>query len=81
MQERRRLPRIDLCKSARIALKEASCVIDCKVRNLTNDGACLQFEITTYPDNNFTLSFDNFRSTRTCEVAWRHHDRLGVSFR
>jgi len=80
MEERRRLLRHVVLKSARIAYNDQSPPIDCIVRDLTNDGACLRFTTTMHSPELFELSFDNFRSTRACRVAWRQTDRLGVCF-
>lgn len=80
MQERRRLARHVVFKSARIGYGDQLSLIDCTVRNLTSDGACLQFATTLQTPDSFELSFDNFRSTRVCRVAWRQTDRLGVCF-
>src|ERR1039457_5989144 len=80
MEERRRVPRHVVLKSAKIVYNHQSPLIDCIVCDLTNDGACLRFAATMPPPDSFALSFDNFRSTRACRVAWRQTDRLGVGF-
>ena len=80
MEEKRRLPRHVVLKSAKIVYNNQSPLIDCIVCDLTNDGACLRFAATMQAPELFELSFDNFRSTRACHVAWRQTDRLGVCF-
>ena len=79
MDERRRLPRHVVLKGAMIAYDQSP-PIDCIVCNLTSDGACLHFANTVHAPESFDLSFDNFRSARSCHVAWRKTDKLGVSF-
>jgi PilZ domain len=80
MEERRRRPRNAVLKSAKILLDDESSLIDCTVRNLTSDGACLSFDTTIPAPQSFALSFDGFRSAHTCRVAWRKTDSLGVCF-
>jgi methyl-accepting chemotaxis protein len=80
MAERRRLARHAVLKSAKIAFNDQSSLIACTVCNLTSDGACIHFATTRHAPESFELSFDNFRSARTCRVIWRQTDRLGVYF-
>jgi hypothetical protein len=69
-----------MLKSAQIVFNDQSSLMDCTVRNLTNDGACIQFAAAMLAPERFELTFDNFRSARACHVAWRKIDELGVSF-
>lgn len=80
MEERRRLSRHTVFRSAKIVFHDQASLIDCIVRNLTNNGACLHFEAAIHAPERFDLSFDNFRSVRICHVLWRQVDRLGVKF-
>lgn len=80
MQERRQLARHEVLKSAKIAFEGQSSLIDCTVRNLTNDGACLEYTTTMQPTGTLALSFDNFRSFRSCRVIWQEGNVLAVSF-
>jgi PilZ domain len=80
VQERRRLPRHAVLKSAKIVFNHQSSLIDCTVCNLTSDGACLLFATKIPAAESIKLSFDNFRSIRTCRVAWQKIDSLGVCF-
>jgi hypothetical protein len=80
MEERRRLTRHVVNKPAKIGFDDQSSLIDCIVRDLSSSGACLQFPAPLQAPELFELSFDNFRSTRACRVAWRQPDRLGVCF-
>jgi hypothetical protein len=68
-------------KPAKIGFDDQSSLVDCIVRDLSSGGACLQFPAPLQAPVSFELSFDNFRSTRACRVAWRQPDRLGVCFR
>ena len=69
-----------MLKRAKIMFDDQSSLIDCIVCNITNEGACLNFATAMPAAESFMLSFDNFRSTRPCRVAWRQTDRLGVCF-
>lgn len=80
MEERRKLARHAVLKSAKIIFGNQSSLVDCIVCNITSDGACLNFAAAMPAAESFALSFDNFRSTRACRVIWRQTDRLGVCF-
>lgn len=80
MEERRRLQRHAVLKSAKVVFNNQSSPIDCAVCNLTSDGACLNILAKLHVPESFELSFDNFHTIRTCRVIWQETDRLGVSF-
>ena len=80
MLERRRLPRHVVLKPAKAGFDDQCPLVDCTVRNLTSDGACLEFAAPVQTPDLFELSFDNFRSARACRVAWRQTGRVGVCF-
>jgi len=80
MEERRRLQRNTVLKSAKIVFDSQSSLIDCIVYDLTSKGACLRLAHTMDAPESFEMSFDNFRSVRSCRVTWRQPDKLGVSF-
>ena len=80
MEDRRRLSRHTVLKSAKIMFNNQSSLVDCTVCNLTSDGACLHFATTAHIPELFELSFDNFRSARACSLVWRQADRFGVCF-
>ena len=80
MVERRRLPRHVVLKPAKVGFDDQNSLVDCTVRNLTSDGACLEFAAPLQAPDLFELSFDNFRSARVCRVAWRQTSRIGVCF-
>jgi hypothetical protein len=79
MQEKRRLSRNVISRSAKIALDNSS-PLECIVRNLTGRGACLEIPALTDVPNSLELSFDNFRSIRSCRVIWRNAETVGVCF-
>jgi len=79
MQERRRLVRTSVQRSARILLEDSS-GLDCMVLDLTNTGAGIQVSnLMSFPEA-LDLTFDFGRSIRPCRLAWRTSDRVGVEF-
>jgi hypothetical protein len=80
MIERRKVPRTQIAKGAKIASTEEAGVYPCTVIDLTNLGAGIRmFEPALLPTH-LELSFDDFRSTRNCRIIWRRNDRIGVVF-
>jgi hypothetical protein len=66
-------------KAGMIAFDEA-CGVSCRVRNLSEGGACLEVPTPIGIPQVFTLRIERDRVCRPCRVAWRSHDRLGVSY-
>jgi hypothetical protein len=79
MEERQTDSRRRPLKAGKITIEDKS-VIDCRVRNFTRKGACLELERPiNIPDAfELSISLDNF--TRKCEVNWKQPQRIGVSF-
>lgn len=80
MQERRRAARHTVFKAAKITINGRPALIECTVRNVTNNGACLSLMTTRRIPEAFELSFDNFKTVRKCVVTWRRARELGVRF-
>ena len=79
MLERRRFPRTNVCKSAKVILANRS-TVNCIVRNLGNHGACLHLPSTADLPAEFDLSFDTGLTLRKCRVAWQTLTNVGISF-
>ena len=79
MNERRRLPRTEIWRSAEIEMSAAT-VAECIVVDISMGGAQLLLPADLQPDDEFNFSFDHFRSTRQCRVAWRKNRNIGVAF-
>ena len=79
MQDRRRLGRSRVLKSAKLVVGTSS-VVDCVVRNLTNTGARIAIPNTTRLPEDLVLTFDGGRSMRPCRLIWRRLDETGVEF-
>jgi hypothetical protein len=79
MQERRKLTRTRVLKSAKFLLGKSS-VIDCVVRDLTNAGACVDVPSTIDLPEALDLTFNGGRSIRPCRRVWRTLSKTGVKF-
>lgn len=79
MQERRRVLRHRTLKAGSIAFNRAG-AIDCRVRNLSNIGACLEVTSQVGIPDDFTLVVETDHIKTPCHVIWRTPTRLGVEF-
>jgi PilZ domain len=80
MQERRKAPRGRTLKAGTISFKRAG-GIDCRVRNMSPAGACLEVSSQVGIPTDFVLVVGYDKFTQTCHVIWRSDTRLGVEFR
>ncbi len=78
-QERRIVARQRVFKVAHIAFKGHGVTINCTVRNLSDQGACLNVESPIGIPDAFDLVLDPV-SVRDCRVRWRKATRIGVAF-
>jgi len=80
MEERRKVHRGRTLKAGSINFNRAG-GIDCRVRNMSAAGACLEVTSQIGIPNDFILvvGYDKFK--QTCAVVWRSDTRLGVEFR
>jgi hypothetical protein len=76
MRERRRSPRRLTCEAAKIIFNHRH-VRECQLRDISNEGACLEITSADIPD---TFDLIREQDARTCEVRWRDFHRLGVEF-
>lgn len=79
IDERRKVQRHRTLKAGRIHFNRAS-TIDCRVRNLSTEGAGLDVVSQVGIPDQFVLVIDSDRLTRHCHVIWRTATRLGVAF-
>ncbi len=79
IDERRKAPRHRTLKAGSIAFKRAG-GIDCRVRNLSDNGACLEVASQIGVPDAFTLVIAVDRLERPCHVIWRKATRIGVAF-
>lgn len=77
--ERRRIRRHRTLKGGSIAFNTGA-RIDCRVRNLSPLGACLEVETSIGVPDKFVLVIDSEHARYDCRVVWREPKRLGVEF-
>lgn len=80
MEERRKLQRHRTLKTGSIRFNRAA-GIDCRVRNLSPAGACLEVASQLGIPDEFVLVIDSDHLQQACHVIWRTASRLGVEFR
>jgi hypothetical protein len=77
--ERRRVPRHRTLKSGLIAFNRAG-TIECRVRNLSPIGACLEVAGPAGIPDEFVLMIRHDQLRQTCRVIWRKPTQVGVEF-
>ena len=80
MTERRMRPRQRVFKSGKIVFNHRFSVVSCTVRNVSDGGACLTVGTTVGIPDDFDLLIEPEKETRSCRVAWKSENRLGVTF-
>lgn len=80
MQDRRRAPRVSTRKAVRIDMHPRWPTIDCMVRNISGQGACIEMSGEFNTSLNFDLITLANHSKRACRQVWRQGNRLGVAF-
>ncbi len=79
MDERRKIPRHRTLKAGSITFNVDGGV-DCRVRNLSPAGACLEVASQIGIPDDFVLKVDVDHVRAPCHVIWRTATRLGVAF-
>jgi hypothetical protein len=80
VDEKRKLPRHRTLKAGRISFSGGSSSIDCRVRNASVSGACLEVASQIGIPDEFVLVIDVDHVTQPCHVVWRTATRMGVAF-
>jgi diguanylate cyclase (GGDEF)-like protein len=80
MEERRHAARTRSLLAGKILLNGQRSVIDCLVRNLSPQGACLQVASVVGIPQTFDLQIDGEKNVRPCAAVWRARDRIGIDF-
>src|SRR5689334_23217460 len=81
MEERRQIHRSRMLRGGKILLHRRASVINCTVRNLSPEGACLQVSTVVGIPFEFDLAIDGEDEVRPCHVVWESETRIGVSFK
>jgi len=79
MSERRKQERQPSKDSAQIVFDEPDSTMDCTIRDISDDGACVEVSNTRLIPSLFTLVLAS-GARRFCQVAWRTRNRVGVKF-
>lgn len=79
MDEKRKLARQRSFKGGRINFSHRPGV-DCIIRNLTSEGACVEVPGAPILEDTFDLVILPEYLNRRCQVVWREGDRIGVKF-
>jgi hypothetical protein len=77
--ERRKELRHRTLKAGLIAFNRAG-TIECRVRNLSPIGACLEVAGQVGIPEEFLLLVEHDRLKKNCRVIWRRPNQLGVEF-
>jgi len=79
MDERRKSQRFRALKAGMISFNRSG-GINCRVRNMSPIGACLEVASQVGIPDNFVLVVSYDKLTRPCQVIWRSETRMGVAF-
>lgn len=79
MEERRKVPRQRVLKAGSIRFARGA-AIDCRVRNISVAGACLEVVSQVGIPADFVLVIEHDGLRQPCAVVWRNSTRLGVEF-
>jgi hypothetical protein len=79
-QERRRAQRHRTLKGGLIAFNRHGSTIECRVRNLSPIGACLETPGPVGIPDEFLLLVARDNLKRRCRVVWRRPTQVGVEF-
>ena len=79
MDERRKIQRHRTLKAGHINFNRAGS-IDCRIRNLSPAGACLEVASQIGIPDRFELWIESDHLHHPCQVIWRTATRMGVAF-
>lgn len=80
MEERRKTPRHRTLKAGSITFNKDG-GFTCRVRNLSQAGACLEVASQIGIPDDFVLKIESDHMEQPCHVIWRTATRMGVEFR
>ena len=78
MIEKRKTPRSRVLKGGTIAFDGNG--LDCTVRNLSADGAAIDFPSPVSVPPSFMLVIEADQFIRRCHPVWSNNKRIGVAF-
>jgi hypothetical protein len=80
MREQRKFERHRTSRIGKIICDHTASEIDCRIRDFTPAGACLQVASLKGIPDTFTLRAIHGNITWPCRVIWKSANRIGVSF-
>jgi hypothetical protein len=81
MLDRRRSVRDKVIYGGVAAVNERGATMDCVVRNISEGGACVEFEETAKLPQEMRLTIARKGRSFLASMIWRHADRVGLAFR
>lgn len=78
--ERRGKTRRRVLRGGKIFFHQLGTSADCRVRSVSEAGACLIITSPVGIPNEFQLVLDRDKTPRGCRVEWRSANQIGVSF-
>jgi diguanylate cyclase (GGDEF)-like protein len=81
MDERRQESRRRTLKAGKIVFNNKRSVFDCLVRNLSENGACLQIDSSIDLPTEFDLYIRGEPGKRSCHLVWLSDTRAGIDFK
>lgn len=79
-EEHRAAKRFRVLKSAKIVFDDWT-AMDCAIRDISETGAKIKVEGAARLPHKFRLLVTSDNTIRDVQVAWFHHDLVGVAFR
>jgi hypothetical protein len=81
MLDRRQSPRFKTYKAAQVVFNGRWSTLDCLVRNLSGQGACLEIPSTVDIPVTFSMMSKQEKTEQTCRLVWRTKHHVGVVFK
>src|SRR3954471_14020076 len=81
MPERRRSERTRSVLGGLAAINKSGSTMDCVVRNISEGGACLEFEGGVQLPEQMSLTIARKGRAFLARMIWRQADRVGLAFR
>lgn len=79
MEERRKSKRYETLQRGRIILNGTGSYVDCTIRNLSTEGACISLASPAAIPETFDLLLEGNEPDLHCTLIWQTGDRIGVS--
>ncbi len=81
MQDRRASVRDRVFLGGVVEINERGSTMDCVVRNLSEDGACVEFDASARIPDQMNLTIARKGRSVLARMIWRQANRVGLAFR